>query len=63
MTSYSTLEIALIAVEGLLSTVGEHVLLEVIRKCAGITALVTGEGPLSIAPGLSCSMSEKAIIK
>ena len=27
---------------------GKHVLLEVISKCAGINALVTGEGLLSI---------------
>ena len=46
--SFSTLVVALIAGEGLLSTVGEHVRLEVISKCAGITALVTGEGLLSV---------------
>ena len=48
MTSYSTLEIALIAVEGLLSTVGEHVLLEATSFCAFVTALITSERPLSI---------------
>ena len=43
-----TLVVALNATEVLLSTVGEHVRLEVISKCAGITALVTGEGLLSV---------------
>ena len=42
----STLVIALIATEGLLATVGEHVVLEATSNCAGITALVTGEGLL-----------------
>ena len=46
MSSCSTLVIALIAAEGLLTTVGEHVHLEVLISCAGITALVTGEGLL-----------------
>ena len=48
MTSLCTLVIALIAAEGLLSTVGEHVLLEVCSLCAGIAALVAREGLLSI---------------
>ena len=47
-TSSSTLVIALIAAEGLLSTVGEHVPLEGCSSCANKTALVTGEGLLSI---------------
>ena len=46
MTTFSTLVAALIAVEGLLATVDEHVPLEVMSNCAGITALVTGEGLL-----------------
>ena len=39
---------ALIAGEWLLSAVHEHVPLEVCSLCAGITALVTGEGLLSV---------------
>ena len=46
--SHCTLVVALIADEGLLPTVGEHVVLEVLISCASITALVTGEGLLSI---------------
>ena len=46
MTSFSAPVIALIAAEVLLSTVGEHVPLEVTSNCAGITALVTDEGLL-----------------
>ena len=44
----NTLVIALIAAVGLLTTVGEHVPLEVIRNCAIIIARVTVEGLLSI---------------
>ena len=47
MTSLCTLVIALAAIEGLIFTVGEHVLFEVISTFAGITALVTGERLLS----------------
>ena len=43
-----TLVVALIAAEGLLATVGEHVLLEAYSLCAGINALVTCEWLLSI---------------
>ena len=38
-----TLVAALIATEGLIPTVDEHVLLEATSKGAGITALVTAE--------------------
>ena len=47
MTSLCTPIIALAAIEGLIFTVGEHVLFEVISTFAGITALVTGERLLS----------------
>ena len=50
MNSLCALVIALIAAERLLSTVCDLVVLEVISKCAGITALVTGKGLLSIVP-------------
>ena len=39
---------ALIAAEGLLATMDEHVLPQAASICAGITALVTDEWPLSI---------------
>ena len=45
--SHCTLVVALIADEGLLTTVGEHVVLEVCSFCAGIIALVAAEGFLS----------------
>ena len=45
--SHCTLVVALIAAEGLLPTVGEHVVLEVCSFCAGIIALVAAEGFLS----------------
>ena len=45
--SHCTLVVALIADEGLLPTVGEHVVLEVCSFCAGIIALVAAEGFLS----------------
>ena len=48
VTSLSAFVVALIAAEGLLPTVGEHVPLEVIRNCAFIIAMVTAEGLLSI---------------
>ena len=44
----SAFVVALIAAEGLLSTVDEHVLIQAYSLCAGITALVTGEGLLSV---------------
>ena len=47
-SSFSTLVAALIATEGLLSTVNEHVLIQAISSCASITTLVTVEGLLFI---------------
>ena len=42
----STKVVALFAGKRFLTSVGEHVHLEVLISCAGITALVTGEGLL-----------------
>ena len=48
MTRYCTFVVALAAAEGLLTSVGEHMHLEATSNCAGVNALVTVEGLLSI---------------